>query len=206
MRIVFATGNPHKLQELKAIAGNCGIDFILPPDNFDPIENGKTFEENSLIKAREAARLSGEISLADDSGLCVDALNGEPGIYSARYAETPQKRIDKLLKVLSNTSNHPFRPSDTFPLKGQDYSNRKAKFVCSMSLVKPNGDIIFQTIGECHGYIAEKQAGTNGFGYDPIFVPDGYECTMAELSEDEKNKISHRGNALRKILEYIGNN
>ena len=75
-----------------------------------------------------------------------------------------------------------------------------------MSLVKPNGDIIFQTIGECHGYIAEKQAGTNGFGYDPIFVPDGYECTMAELSEDEKNKISHRGNALRKILEYIGNN
>ncbi len=188
MKIVFATGNPHKLQELKAIAGNCGIEFILPPESFDPVENGKTFEENSLIKAREAARLSGEISLADDSGLCVEALNGEPGIYSARYAETPQKRIDKLLKNIENAEN------------------RKAKFVCSMSLVKPNGDIIFQTIGECHGYIAEKQAGTNGFGYDPIFVPDGYECTMAELSEDEKNKISHRGNALRKVLEYLRNN
>lgn len=206
MRIVFATGNPHKLQELKAIAGDCGIDFILPPDGFDPDENGKTFEENSLIKAREAARLSGEISLADDSGLCVEALNGEPGIYSARYAETPQKRIDKLLKNLNEISNHPFCHSDTIPIKGQDETNRKAKFVCSMSLVKPNGDIIFQTIGECHGHIATKQAGTNGFGYDPVFVPNGYNCTMAELSEDEKNKISHRGNALRKVLEYLKNN
>lgn len=188
MKIVFATGNPHKLQELKAIAGDCGIDFILPPDGFDPVENGKTFEENSLIKAREAAKLSSEISLADDSGLCVDALNGAPGIYSARYDETPQKRIDKLLKNI------------------KDKSDRKAKFVCSMSLVKPNGDIIFQTVGECHGNIAEKQAGTNGFGYDPIFIPDGYNVTMAELSEDEKNKISHRGNALRKVLEHIRNN
>ena len=188
MKIVFATGNPHKLQELKAIAGDCGIDFILPPKDFDPVENGKTFEENSLIKAREAARLSGEISLADDSGLCVEVLNGGPGIYSARYAETPQKRIDKLLKNIENENN------------------RKAKFVCSMSLVKPNGDIIFQTIGECHGHIATKQAGTNGFGYDPVFIPNGYTSTMAELSEEEKNSISHRGNALRKMLEYLQNN
>ena len=201
-KIVFATGNPHKLQELKAIAGDCGIDFILPPEGFDPIEDGTTFEENSLIKAREAAKLSGEISLADDSGLCVEALNGEPGIFSARYAETPQKRIDKLLKALNNISNQPSRSSDTFPIKGQDYNNRKAKFVCSMSLVNPNGDVIFQAVGECHGHIAKHQAGTNGFGYDPVFIPDGYSCTMAELSEDEKNKISHRGNALRKVLEF----
>lgn len=186
-KIVFATGNPHKLQELKAIAGNCGIDFVLPPSGFDPVENGKTFEENSLIKAKEAARLSNLPSLADDSGLCVDALGGEPGIYSARYAETPQKRIDKLLNNL----------------KGEN--NRKAKFVCAMNLVSPEGDVIFQTTGECHGYIAKTQAGTNGFGYDPIFIPNGYNCTIAELSEDEKNQISHRGKALRKVLEFLKN-
>ena len=186
-KIVFATGNSHKLQELKGIAGDCDIEFILPPKDFDPIENGKTFEENSLIKAREAARLSGEVSLADDSGLCVEALNGEPGIYSARYAETPQKRIDKLLSNLKNEKN------------------KNAKFVCSMTLVSSNGDIIFQTIGECLGHITENQSGTNGFGYDPIFVPDGKTCTMAELSEDEKNKISHRGNALRKVLTFLKN-
>ena len=185
MKIVFATGNPHKLQELKAIAGDCDIEFILPPDGFDPIENGKTFEENSLIKAKEAARLSGEISLADDSGLCVEILGGEPGIYSARYAETPQKRIDKLLNNIKNATN------------------RNAKFVCAMSLVSPDGDLIFQTKGECHGCIAETQAGTNGFGYDPIFVPNNKTCTMAELSEDEKNEISHRGNALRNVLLYL---
>ena len=184
-KIVFATGNPHKLHELKAIAGDCGIDFVLPPEGFNPVENGKTFEENSYIKAKEAAKLSGNVALADDSGLCVEALNGEPGIYSARYAETPQKRIDKLLDVLKNEKN------------------RKAKFVCAMTLVSTDGEIIFQTRGECLGYIAQKQAGTNGFGYDPIFVPDGYNVTIAELSDEEKNAISHRGNALRKILSFL---
>ena len=192
MKIVFATGNPHKLQELKAIAGDCGIEFILPPDGFDPVEDGKTFEENSFIKAREAAKLSGCTALADDSGLCVEALDGAPGIYSARYAETPQKRIDKLLDNL------------------RGIKNRKAKFVCSMSLVSADGDLIFQTKGECHGYITDKQAGTNGFGYDPIFVPllpqtlgEGTIRTMAELSQDEKNAISHRGKALRNVLEFL---
>lgn len=100
MKIVFATGNAHKLQEINEIAAGTNIEFILPPDGFDPVEDGKTFEENSLIKAREAARLSGMISLADDSGLCVEALDGAPGIHSARYAETPQARINKLLEEL----------------------------------------------------------------------------------------------------------
>ena len=90
MKIVFATGNAHKLKEIQEIAKDTGIEFILPGDGFNPIENGETFEENSLIKAKEAARVSGKISLADDSGLCVDALKGAPGIHSARYAETPQ--------------------------------------------------------------------------------------------------------------------
>ena len=186
MKIVFATGNPHKLQELKEIAGDCDIEFILPPEGFNPVENGNTFEENSLIKAQEAAKLSKCISLADDSGLCVDALKGLPGIHSARYDTTPQKRIDKLLKALENETN------------------RKAKFVCAMTLVNQYGKILFKAIGECKGQIAASQKGINGFGYDPIFLPDNCNgLTMAEMSEEEKNKISHRGNALRKVLEYL---
>ena len=152
MKIVFATGNTHKLQEINEISKGSGIEFILPPAGFNPVENGETFEENSLIKAREAARVSGMIALADDSGLCVEALDGAPGIHSARYAQTPQTRIDKLLNVLKNEQN------------------RKAKFVCAMTLVDKEGNILFQTRGECHGEIAYKQSGTNGFGYDPIFL------------------------------------
>ena len=199
MKIVFATGNPHKLQELREIAGDCGIEFVLPPQGFDPIENGETFEENSFIKAQEAARVSGEMALADDSGLCVEALNGAPGIHSARYAETPQARIDKLLTVLDGIEN------------------RKAKFVCAMTLVDKNGKILFKTVGECHGEIAKTQSGTNGFGYDPIFIPTPSSAilapsptsgrreniSMADMLEEDKNKISHRGIALRKVLKYL---
>ncbi len=187
MKIVFATGNAHKLKEIQEIAKDTGIEFILPGDGFNPIENGETFEENSLIKAKEAAKVSGEIALADDSGLCVDALKGAPGIHSARYAETPQARIDKLLNAI----------------KGKTLRN--AKFVCAMTLVDENGNILFQTRGECLGKIAEKQSGINGFGYDPIFLTKDtdYKLTMAEMSEEEKNQISHRGRALRKVLEYL---
>ena len=185
--IVFATGNAHKLKEIQEIAKDTDIEFILPGNGFNPIENGETFEENSLIKAKEAARVSGKISLADDSGLCVDALNGAPGIHSARYADTPQARIDKLLNVINCETN------------------RNAKFVCAMTLVDKNGDILFQTRGECLGKIAEKQSGINGFGYDPIFLTKDtdYKLTMAEMSEEEKNEISHRGRALRKVLAYL---
>lgn len=149
-KLVFATSNPHKLQEIKDIAGDINIEFLLPPNGFDPIENGTTFEENSYIKAKEAAKLSGIVALADDSGLCVEALDGAPGIYSARYADTPQARINKLLNAMNKNEN------------------RRAKFVCAMTLVSPDGEIIFQTRGECHGNIAYKQAGTNGFVLDTI--------------------------------------
>lgn len=192
MKIVFATSNPHKLKELNEITKAFGIqnlEFILPPKSFDPIENGTTFEENSLIKAQEAAKLTNIPSLADDSGLCVECLNGEPGIYSARYANTPQERIDKLL--------HAVKP----------YQNRRAKFVCAMTLVDSSGEILFADRGECHGEIAKTQAGSGGFGYDPIFLVDGKNgLTMAELSESEKNEVSHRGHALRKVLEFISAN
>lgn len=187
MKIVFATGNAHKLKEIQEIAKDTGIEFILPGDGFHPIENGDTFEENSLIKAKEAARVSGKISLADDSGLCVDALKGAPGIHSARYAETPQERIDKLLNAINGKAI------------------RSAKFVCAMTLVDKNGNILFQTRGECFGEIAEKQSGINGFGYDPIFLTKDtdYKLTMAEMSEEEKNQISHRGRALRDVLKFL---
>ena len=185
IKIVFATGNPHKLQEINEISKGSGIEFILPPTDFDPDETGTTFEENSYIKAKEAALLSNCIALADDSGLCVEALNGEPGIHSARYADTPQARIDKLLGNLTNVTN------------------RKAKFVCAMTLVDEFGNVLDKEIGECYGEIATEQSGTNGFGYDPVFIVDGYGVTMAEMSEDLKNSISHRANALSKIISYV---
>lgn len=185
IRIVFATGNKHKLQEINDISKNSGIEFILPPGGFNPDETGVTFEENSYIKAKDAAILSKNIALADDSGLCVEALDGAPGIHSARYAPTADERIDKLLTNLA------------------DVSNRKAKFVCAMTLVDEFGNILDKEIGECHGEIAKKRSGVNGFGYDPVFEVDGYGCTMADMSEDLKNQISHRSIALGKIINYI---
>ena len=145
-KVVFATSNPHKLEELSAICtGRCKTEFVLPPASFDPIENGETFAQNSLIKAQEAARVSGLPALADDSGLCVEALDGSPGIHSARYAETAQKRIDKLLSELKGIEK------------------RNAKFVCVMTLVDAEGNILCQETGECHGKIHHRS------GYRHIF-------------------------------------
>lgn len=188
MKIVFATSNPHKLHELNEICADSGIEFVLPSEGFAPIENGSTFEENSLIKAKEAFRVSKTYSLADDSGLCVDALDGAPGLYSARYAGTQDEKIEKLLGEL----------------KG--FENRRAKFVCCLTLLDDKGEMIFQTVGECHGSIVKERKGINGFGYDPIFKADNYDCTIAELSEEEKNKISHRGKALKNFLEFMHKN
>lgn len=188
MKIVFATGNPHKLEEVNAIVKGSGIEFVLPPKGFNPIETGSTFEMNSYIKAREANRLSKAYSLADDSGLCVDALDGAPGIYSARYAGTQDEKIEKLLNEL----------------KGVD--DRAAHFVCCMTLVDEKGNMIFQTRGKCLGSIIKEAKGINGFGYDPIFEVKGKGITMAEMSEEEKNKISHRANALAQVISFLKTN
>lgn len=185
MKIVFATANPHKLEEVKSICGDCNIDFVLPEDNFNPVEDGASFEENSLIKAKEAYRVSKTYSLADDSGLCVNALNGAPGLYSARYAGTQDEKIEKLLLEL------------------KDKKDRSAKFVCCMTLLDNNGNMIYQTIGECKGSIVENRKGVNGFGYDPIFMVDGFSKTMAELMPEEKNQISHRAVALKNVLNFL---
>lgn len=191
MQITLGTGNEHKVFEINTIVNSLGytnIEFIPATKGFNPVEDGESFEENSLIKAREGAKLSGNITLADDSGLCIEALNGAPGLYSARYAGTQDEKIKRILTELNETNN------------------RKAKFVCCMTLVDKEGNIIYTTRGECHGQIIKERKGVNGFGYDPIFMPDGYDITLAEMSEDGKNTISHRGNALREMLKYIDEN
>lgn len=187
MEIALGTGNEHKVFEINEIVKgvNKNIVFVLPKGEFNPVEDGSTFEENSLIKAREGARLSGMLTLADDSGLCIDALDGAPGLYSARYAGTQDEKIARILKEL------------------EVKENRKAKFVCCMTLVDKDGNVVHTTRGECHGHIIKERKGTNGFGYDPVFMPDGFDITLAEMSEDGKNAISHRGRALVKMLDFI---
>ena len=185
MKIFLASSNQHKVQEINDIVSGMGLEFTLPPKGFDPVEDGKTFEENSLIKAKAAWELTHDWALADDSGLCIDALGGAPGIYSARYAETPQKRIERVLDEMKGVEE------------------RNAHFACCMTLINPEGEVAFSYTGVCEGSITHEARGNNGFGYDPIFLVKGRKETMAELSEDEKNKISHRSVALNKVIEYL---
>lgn len=188
MQIVLGTGNPSKVFEINKIANSEKIEFVLPTGDFNPEETGATFEENSYIKAKAASDISGKMSLADDSGLCIEALDGAPGLYSARYAGTQQAKIERVLSELKDY---------------EGAEKRRAKFVCCMTLVDDAGEVLHVSKGECHGHIITQPQGTNGFGYDPIFMPNGYDITIAQMSEDEKNAISHRGNALRDMLEFI---
>ena len=185
MKIVFASGNRGKLRE----AGEIFSGFeIVPISAFPtwhaPDENGSTFLQNAVIKAEAAAAAAeGEIVLADDSGLVVPVLNGAPGIFSARFSAegTDVANRKKLLAELSKISD------------------RSAYFLCTAVLVFPDKTVI-ATEGRCCGKIIETERGNNGFGYDPVFVPDGFDKTLAELSEEEKNAISHRGKAFRKLI------
>ncbi|MBP7211503.1 RdgB/HAM1 family non-canonical purine NTP pyrophosphatase [bacterium] len=188
--IVLATSNKNKVREINSIMNEFNVEFILPPLAFDPLETGSTFAENALIKAKEAYLLTKLPVLADDSGLCVDALNGEPGIFSARYAKTPIERIIKLLHALDGV------PED----------KRTAHFVCSLVLLNKNGEKIFATEGKCYGKIGFEMKGQNGFGYDPIFVVDKIGETMSQLSENKKNEISHRALALKSLQDYLLSN
>ena len=186
-KIVLATSNPHKVEEINAITQGLGVEFVMPPEGFDPVEDADTFEENALIKAQDAHKLTNMPTLADDSGLCVDFLNGGPGIYSARYANTAKGRIEKLLNELKDVPEE----------------NRGAKFVCAMVLLDENGEVLFSDRGECFGKIGYEPKGKNGFGYDPVFIVKDTGLAMAELPEEEKNSISHRGLALQKLIKYL---
>lgn len=187
MQIVLATSNPHKVQEINAITKDLGVEFILPPEGFDPIEDEDTFEANALIKALAANKLTNMPVFADDSGLCVDALDGGPGIYSARYADTAKGRIERLLTELKDV------PED----------KRGAHFVCAVVLLDKDGEVLFCDRGECYGKIGFEPRGSNGFGYDPVFIVKGKNVAMAELPEEEKNKISHRAIALNKFRSFL---
>lgn len=190
MKIIVATSNAGKIREIKKIFSDESVEILSMGEvgiNIEIEENGTTFEENSLIKARTISKLTGEISLADDSGLCVDALGGAPGIYSARYAgenATDGERIEKLLHELS------------------DARDRNAKFVSAISVVFPNG-LELTACGEVKGKIAKEVFGDGGFGYDPVFISDELGKTFGEATVDEKNEISHRARAINKMYKMM---
>lgn len=187
MKVVLASKNKHKLEEISKITEQFGMELILQSElgvDIDVEENGVSFEENSFIKARAVMEATGLPALADDSGIAVDALNGEPGIYSARYGfDESLDDWGRLLLLLKNTENVP---------DGQ----RQAQFVCVITMVTPEGKFI-QARGEIHGELLREAKGKNGFGYDPIFYYPPMGMTTAEMSPEDKNQVSHRANALK---------
>ena len=193
MRIIFATGNAHKMKEIREILqGLPGEICSMAEAGIDvPIEeNGATFEENALIKARTvAAAAPGDLVLADDSGICIDALDGEPGIHSARFLGEETPHSEKNAEILRR-------------LSGVPEEKRGARFVCAVAAVLPDGSERVVR-GTFEGRIAERTAGANGFGYDPIFFVPECGCTSAELTPEEKNARSHRGKALRGMREVL---
>lgn len=193
MELLLATNNTGKIKELAELLADLPIrlrnlsefETIIEPE-----ETGATFSENAVLKAKYYALQTGLWALADDSGLEVEALGGAPGIFSARYAgesTTFAEKISKLLQDMSRTNS----------------DNRKARFVCAMALVDEAGSIKFLSKGICSGKIAAKPHGSGGFGYDPIFIPDGYPKTFGELSGEIKQEISHRARAIKKIIRFL---
>lgn len=191
-KIIFATGNEGKMREVRMILEDLGVEILSMKEagiEADVEENGKTFEENAAIKARVVMELCGETVLADDSGLEVDALNKEPGIYSARY-------------MGYDTSYHVKNQSLIDRLEGMTGEERSARFVCVIAAALPDGRVI-TTRGTMEGQIGYEERGTNGFGYDPVFYLPEHGCYSGELPLEVKNELSHRGKALRQMKEQL---
>ena len=187
-KIIFATGNADKMIEIREILSGLEAEIVSMKEagiSLDIVEDGTTFEENALIKAKAVAAVTDAIVLADDSGLEIDYLNKEPGVYSARYMGEDTSYDIKNQALLDR-------------LKGVPKEQRTARFVCAIAAVFPDGETAVKR-GTIEGYIGEKPAGENGFGYDPIFYVDEFNCSTAELTMQQKNALSHRGNALRAI-------
>lgn len=190
--IIFATGNEGKMKEVRMILEDLGLPVLSLKDagiTADVEENGTTFEENAQIKAKAIMEMTGALVLADDSGLEVDALDKEPGIYSARY-------------MGHDTSYHIKNQNIIDRLEGKVGEERSARFVCAIAAAFPDGRVLI-TRGTMEGQIGYEEKGENGFGYDPIFYLPEYQCYSAELSLEEKNKLSHRGKALRLMKERL---
>jgi XTP/dITP diphosphohydrolase len=194
MEIVLATRNKNKIEEIRRITADLPI-IILSLDNFpvcpETVEDQKSFEGNAIKKASEVCACSGKLSLADDSGLEVDALGGAPGVYSARYAGGSGSGNDvrNYIKLLNELKNVP-------------EEQRRARFVCCMALAFPDGKVK-TFLGYVKGRIGLQPKGITGFGYDPVFLPQGYEKTFAEMTGKEKDKLSHRGKALEKLADFL---
>ena len=190
MKMVLASKNAHKLVEMKDILSQLGVEVVLESDvgaDVDVEETGATFEENAFLKAHAVMEASGLPAIADDSGLCVDALGGAPGVYSARYGGPELDDAGRYKLLLEN-------------MRGQ--LDRRCKFVSAICCCFPNGDRV-EARGECAGTLAYAPKGADGFGYDPVFFVPGLKKTFAELSPEEKNAISHRGNALKAFREKL---
>ena len=185
VKLVVATGNPGKLAEIQEYLVDLPWELELKPAEIDVAETGTTFVANARIKASEVAQAVGKWAIADDSGLAVDALNGAPGLYSARYGKTDEDRINRLLRELGDTDN------------------RQAKFICAIAIADPEGKIVLETEGVCPGEILTSPCGSGGFGYDPIFYVPSQQQTFAEMSPETKSRISHRGIAFAQLMPQL---
>ncbi|HEY9879919.1 MAG TPA: RdgB/HAM1 family non-canonical purine NTP pyrophosphatase [Leptolyngbyaceae cyanobacterium] len=183
--VVVATGNPGKLKEMQAYLNDLDWTLVLKPDEIDVDETGTTFIENARLKASEVAKATGQWAIADDSGLAIDALNGAPGLYSARYGSSDADRIERVLRELGDTTD------------------RGAQFVCAIALARPDGSIALETEGICRGEILTAPRGTGGFGYDPVFYVPETGLTFAEMSPEEKEACSHRGIAFKQLMPEL---
>jgi XTP/dITP diphosphohydrolase len=183
--LVVATGNPGKVKEMQAYLEGLPWELTLKPKDLEVDETGQTFAENACLKASQVAQATRQWAIADDSGLAVAALNGAPGIYSARYAETDAACIDRLLRELGDTTD------------------RNAQFVCAIAVAQPDGAIVLQAEGTCPGTILHARRGDGGFGYDPVFFVPKYNLTFAEMPAELKNTISHRGQAFEVLLPQL---
>ena len=192
MRIIIATGNKDKVREINEILKGTGFDAVSMKEiGIDPdiVEDADSFEGNAFIKANTVHKLTGEYVMADDSGLCIDALNGAPGIYSSRFCgedSTYEEKFRKIFELLKDV------PED----------KRTAKFVCAIAVVRPDGTS-FTVRGECSGVLHEKPMGEGGFGYDPIFYVPEFGMTTAQMTKEQKHSISHRGKALRAMVDKL---
>lgn len=184
-KLVVATGNPGKLREIQEYLTDLPWQLELKPTDLDIEETGTTFIANARLKASEVAKALGEWAIADDSGLAVDALDGSPGIHSARYGKTDEERINRLLTELA------------------DKTNRQATFICAVAIASPDGKIALETEGICPGEILHSPRGDGGFGYDPIFYVPSQQQTFAEMSGKTKAQISHRGVAFEQLMPKL---
>ncbi len=184
-KLIVATSNPGKLAEMQNYLSSLDWELALKPPELEVEETGSTFRENARLKAQTVAQATKNCAIADDSGLAVEALNGAPGIYSARYADSDEERIARVLRELG------------------DSSNRSAQFICACAIALPDGTIALEKEGICEGEILTTPRGNNGFGYDPIFYVPSVEKTFAEMEPELKKKLSHRGQAFAALFPEI---